>query len=197
MNVKRRNKNLLKTFITVFGIFVFLVIAEMTSGTIENEIEYYSSDYDPYTQSDVYESPEELLAQDPSMAIYDNLTIGSTCNFNGIEVTLDNAYKYEGDKYNIPERGTVFLVLDFTIRNNSVKDYDTFDTIVNCYADNRAVFSAYIDRKRLWDIGDLTPGKYGQGSEVYSIPEDATQFEVTVQPDYSSNAKAFYTFTLE
>lgn len=200
---KIKNSNFLKTLITVGGVFIFFLIIEFSSGSYRTEEEEFINDFYPSYGYEYdndydfdYDYPEEVF-EDPTVTVEDELTIGSTANFNGIEITLDKAYKYPGDRYNTLEPGMTYLVTEFTIRNNTSRIYDTFETDVTCYANDKAVYDTYLtDFHKIWDLGDLSPGKYGEGVEVFSVPEDATQFDILVTPEYSSHDIALFTFEL-
>lgn len=148
-----------------------------------------SSNYNNSTRSssNTYSSPYSS----------NNLSIGQTADFGGIEITLLNAYKYDEPKYYLAEGIRAYLVLEFQVSNNTAYDYSTSSININVLADEESTSYTSSDQTLYSSIGTLASETYGTGTVTYPISTSATQFEVTVSARYPNESRVTYSFTLK
>lgn len=166
------------------------LLAELSKLQSEASKDSNSKDISPETYDQYYD--EELSLGDN----VDNLTIGSNVTLDGIDFKLDKVSFTEGPDYLEPSENSIYLVAEFTITNNSSQTYETWEADFSAFADNFSVPMAFFGDKTIFDINDLPPGKYGTGTVAFEVPKNSSNYEIIVEPDYSSSSSATFTFTV-
>lgn len=132
-----------------------------------------------------------------------SFTIGETADFNGVQITLQNAMLSPGkDTFVKPDDGKVFLGCIVEIVNNSKKDVSisslaNFEAYCDDYALNQDLIGYQCPE---WDgYGQLdnkvAPGKRMAGVICYQVPAEFGKFDLSISPSFWSNKKVDFTFT--
>ena len=134
------------------------------------------------TEADVV---TEVVAQPESF------TVGDTAEYKGIKVTLNSITENIGSQFNKPTDGNVFLLVDFTIENNSNSELNIssllcFEAYQDGYSTSES-FSALMENNGNQLDGTIAPGKKMQGSIGYEVPADFAEFEINFTPDVWSS----------
>lgn len=207
MNLKN-NPVLVKTIISIaipFILFLFIFYASsssLDSGEIEST-EIISSDTntqvtDSTLENDITDTvTEDSISTDLNSR--NDLTIGDTANFNGVEFTLENAYLYDGsdtdEDYYKPDKGMTFLVLDIKVKNNTSEVVDGGFRI-DIYADGKVSGDFGIsDKTKYASTTDLLPNTFYQETDTYLVPVGSTQFQLRVR-QYFQDEVYDYSFNL-
>lgn len=126
----------------------------------------------------------------------EEFTVGDTVEYRGVKVTLNSITENNGSQYNKPTDGNVFLLVDFTIENNSDSELNVssllcFEAYQDGYSTNESISALLeIDGNQL--DGTVAPGKKMQGTIGYEIPATYSEFEISFTPDvWSSNQFTF------
>ena len=126
----------------------------------------------------------------------EEFTVGDTVEYKDIKVTLNSVTENTGSQYNKPTDGNVFLLLDFTIENNSNSELNVssllcFEAYQDGYSTSESI-SALLEISGNQLDGTVAPGKKMQGSIGYEVPADFKEFEINFNPDvWSSNQFTF------
>lgn len=207
MNLKN-NSVLIKTIISIaipFILFLFIFYASsssLDSGEIEST-EVVSSDADTQvTDSTLEDDFTSTISEDSvptDLSSPNDLKIGDTANFNGVEFTLENAYLYDGsdtdDDYYKPDKGMTFLVLDIKVKNNTSEVVDGGFRI-DIYADGKVSGDyGYSDKTKYASTTDLLPNTFYEETETYLVPVGSTQFQLRVR-QYFQDEVYVYSFNL-
>ncbi|MBR3099907.1 MAG: DUF4352 domain-containing protein [Clostridia bacterium] len=124
---------------------------------------------------------------------------GETAVVGDYEITMTNLLESKGSQYGKPDKGNVFVIAEFSIKNNSKEDLDI--SSIMCFsaeadgttyslsftADTVAMFSGMIQ----FDMS-IAPGKTGTGIVGYEVPEKWKELRITVTPDFFSSEKAAF-----
>lgn len=125
--------------------------------------------------------------------------VGDTAEYKGVKVTLNSIKESNGSQFNKPTDGNVFLLVNFTIENNTDTDLAvssmlSFDAYQDGYSTNMSL-SALIEKSGEQLDGTIAPGKKMQGTIGYEVPATYTEFEINYQADVWSSKK--FTFVYE
>lgn len=120
-------------------------------------------------------------------------TVGDTVEYRNVRVTLDAVEESNGSQYNTPTNGNVFLLVKFTIENNTDTDLAissllSFDAYQDGYATNFSI-NALVEKTGNQLDGTIAPGKKMQGYIGYEVPADYKEFEVNFKADLTTTTK--------
>lgn len=129
-------------------------------------------------------------------------TIGTTADFDGVQVTLTSAVLSNGDgEIFIPDDGNYYLGLIFDIENNSdrniaVSSVMSFDAYCDDFTTNMDLEANMAPE---WDgfdqlDGTVAPGKKMRGVISYQVPKDFKVFDVVYSPSFWGNKEVMFTF---
>ena len=121
------------------------------------------------------------------------LSVGDTAEYKGVKVTLNSIAESKGSEYNKPADGNVFLLVNFTIENNTDSDLAvssmlSFDAYQDGYSTNYSL-SALLEKTGEQLDGTIAPGKKMQGTIGYEVPVDYSEFEINYQADVWDSTK--------
>ena len=114
--------------------------------------------------------------------------INEPAELNDVIVTLNSVTESTGSTYNKPSDGNVFLVIEFTIENNSDKEVNissmlSFVTYVDGYTANLDLGATILkDNKNQLD-GTIAPEMKMNGVIGVQAPASWSEIEIHVQPD--------------
>ena len=136
---------------------------------------------------------EESEPEDTDSEEKTEFYMGETAEQGDVQFTLVNVYESSGSELITPDDGTIFLVCEFDISNNSEEDIG-ISSVMN--------FEAYCDDYSLTlDImglqvpeaegksqldGNIASGKKMNGIVAYQVPSDYKTMEINVTPDFWS-----------
>lgn len=124
--------------------------------------------------------------------------VGDTAEYRGVKVTLNSVTENTGSQFNKPTDGNVFLLVNFTIENNTdtdlvVSSMLSFDAYQDGYSTNMSL-SALIEKSGEQLDGTIAPGKKMQGTIGYEVPATYTEFEINYQADVWSSEKFTFVY---
>lgn len=130
-------------------------------------------------------------------------TIGDTADFDGIQVTLSSAVLSDGDgQYITPDDGKYFLILTFSIDNQSEEDISvsslaSFEAYCDDNSINEDLMGQQVPEAGGLDQldGDVASGKKMNGIISYEVPRDFSTFEVRFTPSFWKDNEAVFTFS--
>lgn len=204
----KNNSVLMKTIISIaipFILFLFIFYSSSSSlntGEVEST-EVVSSDIDTQITDSTFESESGNTVTEESGPLetgtQNDLKIGETANFNGVEFTLENAYLYDGsdtdDDFYKPDKGMTFLILDTKVKNNTSEVVDGGFRI-DIYADGKVSGDyGFSDKTKYASTTDLLPNTFYEETGSYLVPIGSTQFQVRVR-QYFQDEVYVYSFTL-
>lgn len=125
--------------------------------------------------------------------------LGEAAEYKGIKVTMDKLIQSEGEGLSTPADGNVFVVVEFTIENNTDKDISissilSFDAYYDDFSVTQSI-SAEVDNGGKSLNGTVGPGKKINGILGYEVPSDWKTLEIAFQPSVWNNKKL--TFSCE
>lgn len=151
------------------GMFLTLMVALLfiVSSDLENMAANESS-------SHIVTRPEE------NMAMY---MPGDIVEVDGLQIQYVSAEEYiEYDEWNQPEEGKVIYKVTFEFANVSDKMVYVYYTDFDCYADNYAMESTYINSEYSNFATELSPGKKTKGEIYYEVPATANIVQLEYNP---------------
>ena len=124
--------------------------------------------------------------------------VGDTAEYKGVKVTLNSITESNGSQFNKPTDGNVFLLVNFTIENNTDTDLAvssmlSFDAYQDGYSTNMSL-SALIEKSGEQLDGTIAPGKKMQGTIGYEVPATYSEFEINYQADVWSSKKFTFVY---
>lgn len=126
-------------------------------------------------------------------------TVGDKVELNDIVVTLVNVTESNGSTYNKPADGNVFLLLEFTIENNSSKDISVSSIMCfEAYADDYSAsmsLSAQLETDKSQLDGTVAVGKKMNGVIGYEVAKGFKEFEIRFTPNFWSGKDIIFTYT--
>lgn len=126
------------------------------------------------------------------------LGVGDTAEYKGVKVTLNSITESKGSEYNKPADGNVFLLVNFTIENNTDSDLAissmlSFDAYQDGYSTNMSI-SALLEKEGEQLDGTIAPGKKMKGSIGYEVPANYSEFEINYQSDVWDSTKFSFVY---
>lgn len=185
---KKKKHPILGAIIVIFGI---LLIAVAVSGGGED-----AEKAEPTKSSTASTTVEtEPPKTEPPKTEY---SVGDKVELNDIVVTLVNVTESNGSTYNKPADGNVFILLEFTIENNSKKDISvssimSFESYVDDYTANMS-FSAQLETDKNQLDGTVAAGKKMNGVIGYEVGKDFKEFEIRFTPDFWAGKDIVFTY---
>lgn len=139
-------------------------------------------------------SPSKSSKQEEKIA-----GLGDTVEYDGLKFTLDSVTEYiDTSEYatDKPDAGNIFIMLNFTVSNDSGEDKHINMFYEDSYCDDVSIdphpilFNAPGDT--IW--GDIASGKKRKGYVVYQVPSnwDTLEFQYQVVSIFSSSEKAVF-----
>lgn len=109
-------------------------------------------------------------------------TIGSTADFNGLQITLINAYTANSLGYSTPADGYIYVVTDWNVNNGTDKDQLVNSSNFEFYAGNQAYDMTVVldDSIKSLTLGSIGAGRIDSGSLVYEVPANFSKAEIEV-----------------
>ncbi|QKS70317.1 DUF4352 domain-containing protein [Paenalkalicoccus suaedae] len=121
--------------------------------------------------------------------IEETVTIGDTISFDGLEITLNDAYLSEGNEFEEP-RNDSFLLLDMTIANTNEESAD-ISTFMQMSVQDDEGFThdpeIYLDAQGSLD-GEIGPGRDNRGEVAFDVNESNTYDFIFQNPFTSGQA---------
>lgn len=178
-NCRKKQGGILKWILIIV---IALVLIGMITGGEEEKPEKISSNSSNTESS----TSSETKTEEP-------LGVGDTAEYKGVKVTLNSITESKGSQYNKPADGNVFLLVNFTIENNTDSDLDIssmllFDAYQDGYSTNLSL-SALAEKQGEQLDGTIAPGKKMQGSVGYEVPANYSEFEINYQADVLDSTK--------
>lgn len=133
-----------------------------------------------------------------TVATPEEFTVGDTVEFKDVKVTLNSIKENTGSQFNKPTDGNVFLLVDFTIENNSSEELNVssmmcFEAYQDGYSTSMSL-SALIEKEGAQLDGTVAPGKKMQGTIGYEVPATYSEFEISYTPDVWSSDKFTFVY---
>ena len=133
-----------------------------------------------------------------TVAMPEEFTVGDTVEFKDVKVTLNSITENTGSQFNKPTDGNVFLLVDFTIENNSSAELNVssmmcFDAYQDGYSTSLSL-AALIEKEGAQLDGTVAPGKKMQGTIGYEVPATYSEFEISYTPDVWSSDKFTFVY---
>lgn len=155
-----------------------------------------SSDTGTTDEEQDTEEVVEEVESDTNTSNDDNYTVGSSISDQGVTVTLDSVTQSTGGSYSTPAEGNIYLILNWTIQNNTGDDY------VNLVQFDGFVDGTAVDQTFVSDVAEsvsagetLIDGSNLVGATVYEVPSGWTKFQDRVQIDSTSDVSGTFTIT--
>jgi hypothetical protein len=143
------------------------------------------------------DQPKKVSSTDSNELINSSTTenkeyfgVGDTAEYKNVKVTLNSITESKGSKYNKPADGNIFLLVNFTIENNTdtdifVSSIMSFDAYQDGYSTSTSL-SALIETEGEQLDGAIVPGKKMKGFIGYEVPSDYSEFEINYQTTINS-----------
>ena len=134
-----------------------------------------------------------------SPATNDSFGVGDRVEMNDIYVTLENVTESTGTDFLHPTEGNIFVICEFTIENESGSDL-AISTLMSftAYADDYSVQLSLsglsVSEKQQLD-GTIAAGKKMNGTVVYEVPVDWSEFEIHYSPNVYSLKDFVFTYS--
>lgn len=125
--------------------------------------------------------------------------VGDTAEYNGVVVTLNSIEESKGSDFNKPTEGNVYVLVNFTIENNTDSDLAvssllSFTAYQDGYATNMSL-AALMEKDGEQLDGTIAPGKKMRGTIGYEIPTGYSEFEINYQADMWDDEKFSFVYT--
>lgn len=182
-NCRKKQSGILKWFLIVF---VVLVIIGSVGGN-EDKPTKVSNNTNESTSSTASATTSETVAEETTFGV------GDTAEYRGVKVTLNAVEESNGSQFNKPTDGNVFLLVNFTIENNTNSDLAIssmlcFDAYQDGYATNYSL-TALLEKTGNQLDGTIAPGKKIQGYVGYEVPATYKEFEINYRADVWDDTK--------
>lgn len=117
--------------------------------------------------------------------------VGETAELNGVQVTLKGVTESKGSSYNKPNDGSVFVLCEFDIANNSdaeiaISSMMSFDAYCDDYACTYSLGALLEKGNKNQLDGSVAAGKKFNGVVGYEVPADWKELEISFTPDFWS-----------
>jgi len=119
------------------------------------------------------------------------INIGETLVADGLEITLDEASDWSGNKFTKPKDGYKFIRAYFIIKNNNTADKYINPYDFTCYADNAKMEDNIWPDDRI-DSGYISNGRNVQGYLYFEVPKNAQKIEIEYETDWWTDSKAYF-----
>lgn len=126
--------------------------------------------------------------------------LGETLNYEGLKIKLDEVYEYvDNEEYQLdkPSEGKKFIVLMFTVTNETSKDEYINMFYEDSYCDDVAIDPVSllfnIKADTIW--GDVAVGKQRIGYVAYEVPENWKTIEFIYSPNLSKTKMTFKAYS--
>lgn len=120
--------------------------------------------------------------------------VGETVKMGDLEFTVNGIRIDEGDDFNKPEEGNVFLIIDATIKNTG-QDSNALSSLImfklydsEFYEKDMSIFA---DTKGSLD-GELGAGRTMRGEIAFEVGKDETEWEFIFEPNVFGFGQAIY-----
>ena len=189
-NCRKKQGGIFKWILIVI---VALVIIGSVSGNEDKPTKVSNSNNESTAGATTSESnTSETVVEETTFGV------GDTAEYRGVKVTLNSITENTGSQFNKPTDGNVFLLVNFTIENNTdtdlvVSSMLSFDAYQDGYSTNMSL-SALIEKSGEQLDGTIAPGKKMQGTIGYEVPATYTEFEINYQADVWSSKKFTFVY---
>ena len=142
---------------------------------------------------------EAGASQAPSASKDETFNLNETAVFKTLKFTATEIKESDGETYNTPESGKVFVGIKFTIENISNEDQIISSLLLfDAYADDvkctESFTAAMAFNSEMLD-GTIAPGKKLIGWYAMEVPENWSKIELNVQSNWLSDSTAKFVFT--
>lgn len=184
-NCRKKQGGIFKWILIVI---VALIIIGSVGGNEDKPTKVSSNTNEPTANT----ATSETVAEETTFGV------GDTAEYRGVKVTLNSITENTGSQFNKPTEGNVFLLVNFTIENNTdtdlvVSSMLSFDAYQDGYSTNMSL-SALIEKSGEQLDGTIAPGKKMQGTIGYEVPATYTEFEINYQADVWSSKKFTFVY---
>ncbi len=185
---KKQSHKVRNTILIIIGVLlVLVVIGAMFGGGGNNSTTVVE------TETETSNDNNSSTATAPTEQ---NFTVGSTYSVDNIDVTLDSANISTGDEFNTPAEGMEYLILNWTIVNNSDEEFNTFDISFNAYVDGTKTEMAITGIGGGLNAADILPaGTNVSGNRIYEVPVNWQECQVRVQNGLVGGDSVTFTIT--
>lgn len=184
-NCRKKQGGIFKWIIIVI---VALIIIGVASGDEDKPTKVSNNTNESTTDAASSETnTSETVAEETTFGV------GDTAEYRGVKVTLNGVEESNGSQFNKPTDGNVFLLVNFTIENNTNSDLAIssmlcFDAYQDGYATNYSL-TALLEKTGNQLDGTIAPGKKIQGYVGYEVPSTYKEFEINYRADVWDDTK--------
>lgn len=146
------------------------------------------------TEPPMPESSSESEVTEPKV-----YAVGDTAEMKVANVTFEEITEYPGTKFNQPDEGKIFLILEFTIKNKTDKDMIisskmSFETLVDGNEVTMVSLSTKETGGKARLDGIIPPKKSMNGVLVYQVPLEYKEVKVTFKPIDAGGEEAVFVY---
>ena len=189
-NCRKKQGGIFKWILIVI---VALVIIGSVSGNEDKPTKVSNSNNESTAGATTSESnTSETVVEETTFGV------GDTAEYRGVKVTLNAVEESNGSQFNKPTDGNVFLLVNFTIENNTDSDLAIssmmcFDAYQDGYATNYSL-SALLEKTGNQLDGTIAPGKKIQGYVGFEVPATYKEFEINYRADVWDDTKFTFVY---
>jgi len=117
--------------------------------------------------------------------------IGDVIEIKDITLTINSVSQSEGSKFNEPDDGNIFFIVNLTIENKGDKPFNSSSMLhmglidAEGYEYNNVINT---DAKGKVD-GEIGPGRKLRGEVTFEVPKEATGLEFVYEPNVFGNGQ--------
>lgn len=181
---RKKQSGILKWIVIIL---IVLILAPVFANNSKDDVSKVNTP-NSSTYSDNSSNPSTAASNDTL-----SFTVGETAEYKDVQITLLNVTESNGNNFNTPTDGNVFVSAEFEITNNSDKELNIssilcFDAYCDSYATNMSL-SALMDNNLEQLDATIAPGKKLKGAIGYELPSDYSTLEIDVKLDVWSDKK--------
>ncbi|WP_411337184.1 DUF4352 domain-containing protein [Ruminococcus gauvreauii] len=122
----------------------------------------------------------------------ESFSVGETAELNDIQISLVAVEESDGSDFIVPDEGNIFVICEFEISNNSSKDITVssianFEAYCDSYAINQDILGLQLKEGKGQLDGSVASGKKMNGIISYQVPNNWSELEINVSPDFWSS----------
>lgn len=179
---KKQGGIIIKWIIAVIA--VFIIIAAVAGNSKDNKPKPVSTTTNNTTSENTSKEQNENIQTNENDETTDYIfKPGETAELDGTQVTLTQYKENKGSKYNKPDKGNIFILVEFEIANNSGSEISVssvlcFDAYVDGYSINESL-TALLGKDGANQLdGNIAPGKKMKGMIGYEVPKTWNKIEI-------------------
>ncbi|WP_059103077.1 DUF4352 domain-containing protein [Shouchella shacheensis] len=174
----------MKTYVGLMGMAATLVLLGACEESAVEQVDQEAGAEETEAQASEESTNDEEATEDE--VVEDTISTGDTMNFDGLEITLNDAYTSEGSEWETPENGH-YVILDLTIANTTEESANISTLMQMSLQDGEGYthdVALYTEAKGSLD-GEIGSGRDMRGEVAFDV-DDSEAYEFIFENPFTS-----------